>query len=682
MRFSYVEVSGFRGFKDATRFDFPAGFVVLTGRNGAGKSTILDAIDFAFTGTINKYAVKGARGGGLDSHIWWVGDGTPAAQYVEVGLIAPTGQSFKIFRSRDRGLQISLDEVAKQICSDQMAQCPWQETLVQTTLIRDETLSGLSLDLPEQARFEAVRAAIGGLTGPDHSERTSELGKAAATAKRTQDAKLAEAQAELGRALSALTEARSISERQADVSEAEAIIQRLAHDLVATGGDRSEALRRSVAERKQSIPVLMDAIVQAEATVAEERFFTSDEGLTNSLALAAQAEELQHSQSQALAVLGDAQRAAKVEQEADSFAAHMVALLQHGEEIGLVEGHCPLCNAARGDAEFAAAIEAARARLQARGEAAARTADALAKAQSLANQAEQELAAANRALEELDARRARSSQALAAVRAVFERYDLPADPLDTDQLRSLVLKRQEETAQLEHALFILEASSAYDRVTALETRIAQLRENVEEESLRATAADRAVEAVKQIDKAAKSVANQILTEQFDTVMPLLKELYQRLRPHTDWREIETDFGGEVRASLNFTVGDGRNPQFLFSSGQRRAAGLAFLLAIHLSRPWCRLRSLLLDDPVQHIDDYRALNLVEVLSAIRRMGRQVIIAVEDPALADLLCRRLRSTPEETGRRFDLSFGPNGSAIIDSAVDVRPLPREVLRLAEAS
>lgn len=682
MKFSHVEVAGFRGFKDVTRFDFPAGFVVLTGRNGAGKSTVLDAVDYAFTGTINKYAVKGAKGGGLDSHIWWVGDGAPEAQYVEVGLVAPDGQTFKIIRSRDRGLQTAMDELANHLCSDRMAECPWQETFVQTTLIRDETLSGLSLDLPEQARFEAVRAAIGGLAGPDHSARTTELNKAAAAAKRAQDAKLAEAQADLGRALSALTEARSIAERQADVTEAEEIIQRIAPDLAATSGDRSEALRRRVAERKQSIPVLMDAIVQAEATVAEERFFTSDEGIANALAVAAQAEALEQRHSQALAALGDAQRAATAEQEADAFAAHVVALLQHGEEIGLVEGHCPLCNAVRSDAEFANGIEAARARLQARGEAAGRAAETLAKAQSLARQGEQELAAAKRTLEEADARRTRSTEALAAARAVFERHGLSADPLNPEQIRTLVLKRQEETAQLEHALFILEASGAHDRVTALETRIAQLRDNVEEESLRATAAERAVEAAKQIDNAAKSVANQILTEQFDTVMPLLKELYQRLRPHTDWREIETDFGGEVRASLNFTVGDGRNPQFLFSSGQRRAAGLAFLLAIHLSRPWCRLRSLLLDDPVQHIDDYRALNLVEVLSAIRRMGRQVIIAVEDPALADLLCRRLRSTPEETGRRFDLSFGPSGSAIIDSSVDVRPLPREVLRVAEAS
>jgi chromosome segregation protein len=165
-------------------------------------------------------------------------------------------------------------------------------------------------------------------------------------------------------------------------------------------------------------------------------------------------------------------------------------------------------------------------------------------------------------------------------------------------------------------------------------------------------------------------------------MPLLKELYRRLRPHADWAEIESDFGGKVRGSLNFTVGDGYNPQFLFSSGQRRAAGLAFLLAIHLSRPWCRWRSLLMDDPVQHIDDYRSLNLVEVLAAIRRTGRQVIVAVEDPALAELLCRRLRSANEEAGRHFELRSSETGTSVIGKEYDIYPMPRLVLRPAQAS
>ncbi len=682
MRLSYVQIEGFRGFKDAMRFEFPAGFVVLTGRNGAGKSTVLDAVDYALTGSISKYMIKGAKGGGLDSHVWWVGEGAPAAHYVEVGFVAPDGGEIRINRSRDHGLQSPLDEVGRQLCSGQMTGIAWPENLMQTTLIRDETLAGLSLDLPEQARFEAVRAAIGGLTGPDYSGRTSELTKAANTAKAAQDAKLAETQAELGRTLSALTEARSIAERQADVSEAEGIIRRLAPDLDGTGGDRSEQLRRQVAERKQSVPALMEAISKAEAVAAEENYFLSDTGLADALALATQVETLEQSQTQAAEELATAEVAASAEREADTFAAHIVALLNHGEEIGLIEGHCPLCAAARSDEEFTAAIAAARSRISTRGGAPARAADSLAKAQLAAQQIEEQLREAKQSLAKFEARRTRAAQELSAVRSVFDRYGLKADARAPGAALQLVQKRLEETVQLEHALFILEASGAHDRVMALESRIAQLRANVEEEALRATAAERAVEAAKQIDTAARSVANQILTEQFDTVMPLLKELYQRLRPHTDWREIETDFGGKVRASLNFTVGDRRNPQFLFSSGQRRAAGLSFLLAIHLSRPWCRLHSLLLDDPVQHIDDYRALNLVEVLSAIRRMGRQIIVAVEDPALADLLCRRLRSVAGETGRRFDLSSGPNGSARIESQAEVLPLPREVLGLAEAS
>jgi DNA repair exonuclease SbcCD ATPase subunit len=74
MKLEYVELAGFRGFRDKTRFDLPPGFVVLSGRNGTGKSTLLDGVDFALTGTINKFAVKEAKGGGLQDHIWWVGD--------------------------------------------------------------------------------------------------------------------------------------------------------------------------------------------------------------------------------------------------------------------------------------------------------------------------------------------------------------------------------------------------------------------------------------------------------------------------------------------------------------------------------------------------------------------------------------------------------------------------------
>jgi predicted ATP-dependent endonuclease of OLD family len=39
MKLDFIEVCGFRGFRDKIRVDFGSGFTVLSGRNGVGKST-------------------------------------------------------------------------------------------------------------------------------------------------------------------------------------------------------------------------------------------------------------------------------------------------------------------------------------------------------------------------------------------------------------------------------------------------------------------------------------------------------------------------------------------------------------------------------------------------------------------------------------------------------------------
>jgi DNA repair exonuclease SbcCD ATPase subunit len=370
------------------------------------------------------------------------------------------------------------------------------------------------------------------------------------------------------------------------------------------------------------------------------------------------------------------------EKVGDEFATHISAILEHGEAVGLIEGHCPLCDGARTQPEFAAAIAAARTRLAARGERLATTAATVAKARSEVATADQGLAVADKRYAELEGRRLELERSLVSIRETYSRLGFKEPPASGKSAEELLFKEQASIVRLERAFAILETSNAIDKVKSLESRVAQLRERAEQEAAKLSAVERAVEAGRQMEAAAKTVANEILMEQFDTVMPLLKELYRRLRPHADWTEIESDFGGKVRGSLNFVVGDGHNPQFLFSSGQRRAAGLAFLLAVHLSRPWCGWHSLLLDDPVQHIDDYRALNLVEVLTAIRRTNRQVIVAVEDPALADLLCRRLRSESAAVGRIFELQTSKTGTAEIAKSRDIYPMPRLVLREAQAS
>jgi DNA repair exonuclease SbcCD ATPase subunit len=681
MNLSFVEVAGFRGFKSKARFNFSRGFVVLTGRNGAGKSTVLDAIDFAVTGTINKFSVTEAKGGGLGNHIWWVGDGVPDEQYVEVGFLDDEGRETILRRTRERGLETTATDLSSRFWIGDAPES-WQEILMRTSLIRDETIAGLSLDLPEQARFAAVRAAIGGLAGPQHTKRTSEILQAANSASTEQRARVAEARSSLGNALNALTEARSAAQRQDDVARAQQIIQSLAPDLAALPGDRGEALRRLVAQRKQSIAAVGVAVSRAADAAADWRHFHTEPGQAEVAAARDRRGTALKSKEQAEKDLVEAEQIERTEGTGDTVGDRLAALLEHGAAIGLHDGRCPLCAAARSPEEFSAAIEAARLTLSAQVAKATRAAEATKHARTLASAAAAELTQASQHLESLEDRRRESAETMERAAAALGQWGFSFSPTALEASQEALLRRQEETAELERSLFILEASSTYDRVTALEESVERLRKRADGETAKLSDVERAVEAARQIDTAAKEVGNQVLTEQFDTVMPLLKELYQRLRPHTDWREIEIDFGGRVRASLNFTVGDGRNPQFLFSSGQRRAAGVAFLLAVHLSRAWCRLDSLLLDDPVQHIDDYRALNLVEVLSAIRRNGRQVVVAVEDPALADVLCRRLRSSAGASGRRFELATATTGSSTIVREDEILPLPHAVLDAREAS
>lgn len=680
MKLDFIELTGFRGFRERTRFDLPNGFAVFSGRNGSGKSTLLDAIDFAMTGTLNKFSVKEAKGGGLAEHIWWVGEGTAEAHYVSVGFVNERGEHFTVTRSRERGCDTEPEGIMRLLCAGEARSS--LTTLMQTTLIRDELIAGLSLDLPEQARFAAVRAAIGGMVGPDYSERTASILAAATSARNRQDERIKEVQADLGRTLGEVTEARSMADQSAGISGALRLIESLLPSLPAGLAERTEALRKYISERKIALREIETARMSSEELLPEIKFVNSPEAQVAIDGARADRENASKQKELADNRFASLLRLEAEEAGGDEFAAHMVGLLSHGTALGLQEGHCPLCDAIRSRSDFETAIAKAKERLTSRGMKLEETAAAVAEAQSMVREAERVLADAESRYLALENRRDALQQKLKSIQAIYSRFGFHAQIDDPGRAQSSLFAQRESLIQLERALSILEASNAVDRVKVLEARVSTLRGRTDQEAARLVDVERAVEAARQIDAAARTVANQILTEQFDTVMPLVKELYRRLRPHVDWAEIESDFGGKVRGSLNFTVGDGHNPQFLFSSGQRRAAGLAFLLAVHLSRPWCLWRSLLMDDPVQHIDDYRSLNLVEVLAAIRRTGRQLIIAVEDSALASVLCRKLRSAYGDSGRHFELRTATTGTAEIAKVQDVLPMPRLVLRSAQAS
>ena len=254
---------------------------------------------------------------------------------------------------------------------------------------------------------------------------------------------------------------------------------------------------------------------------------------------------------------------------------------------------------------------------------------------------------------------------------------LPADAtLAAEKLAHRITFLESEVAEIENALALLMASQAAAHVVELEREVAAAREKLfaaEKALLRVVRAQGDVE---EGLRTIKRVQGELVDEQLAALSPLFIELYERLRPHVDWRDIRYRLRGDVRRMLSLDVGSGLNPSFMFSSGQRRAAGLAFLFAIFLSRSWCRLNTLILDDPVQHIDDYRALHLTEVLAAVRRTGYQVICTIEDSALAELLGRRLRGDAEDWGAVVELRYWPGEGSKVAGIRRLAPFASRVL------
>ncbi len=55
MKLKEIEIEGFRGIREKTVVPFGEDFTVITGANGAGKSSVIDAVEFALSGRLAKF---------------------------------------------------------------------------------------------------------------------------------------------------------------------------------------------------------------------------------------------------------------------------------------------------------------------------------------------------------------------------------------------------------------------------------------------------------------------------------------------------------------------------------------------------------------------------------------------------------------------------------------------------
>ena len=678
MRLLSVKVAGFRGVRGEITLTFPSGFAVITGANGAGKSTVCDAIEYALCGTLSRINPAKESGEGIAEYIWWRGKQKPTARFVHLELERDDGTIFSITREPSGLKNCTEQAIVDCLCDKSSRPADSVNYLVRTSVLRGEQIAELSLDLPEADRFSFVKACLG---ARDHSEieaAASALAKAFKAHGERLDQEYERQRFRITDITSRISSLKAQALKIEDISGAESLLRR---ELQIPDSDLLSLAREGrakLSELKGKLDLIQTAI--RRLTVAEQKLsaLSTDEYRSRIASLQASLAELQKRLADQRATTTALEESIRTSSQLDPSFQAWAALHEHGTFLGLQDGKCPLCTSPVSLERFQESLKSIKDRIEAESKTAADLLQRRNVASDELRKLSSQLASLERELKDMSSQaEILSLEKNSAIRTLnelgFSGPDLQT--LATARAESI----REEASRLDNKLSILEGSKALEVVGGLEKDLIKLQKETEALARQVSKARSSEERFKEAAATVKRVSGELVDEKLAELSPLLAELYSRLKPHVDWPTVSYITRGDVRRFLSLRIGDDLNPRFMFSNGQRRAAGLAFLLSVHLSRSWCQLNSLILDDPVQHIDDFRALHLVEVLSAIRQTGKQVLCTIEDPELAKLLCRRLRSTEDQEGRFFVLDYQSEAGVTLKEEKAILPLPKNVILAA---
>ncbi|MDF0597739.1 AAA family ATPase [Psychromarinibacter halotolerans] len=240
---------------------------------------------------------------------------------------------------------------------------------------------------------------------------------------------------------------------------------------------------------------------------------------------------------------------------------------------------------------------------------------------------------------------------------------------------------REELSKRERKYRVL--TDTQSRVREIRTVIDRLREE-SDENQRLRNANKAELEVEQLrmQKAAEirrqggvlrasvdEVRSRIIRREFnERLNHLWRDLFVRLAPNEPFVpafSVPTSETQRLEPKLvtNFRNGDsaGGTPGAMLSAGNLNTAALTLFLALHLAVPK-NLPWLILDDPVQSMDDIHISNFASLLRTLaKEHGRQIVIAVHDRQLFDYLSLELSPAyPEDSLLTLEMSRARGGKS----------------------
>lgn len=679
MRLVSLEVSGFRGFARREVIDLDADTVVVVGENGQGKTSIFDAILWAVAGQIPRL--------GSDKSV--VSEFSESGE-ARVSLVGRTKQGTKctMVRSSDGrvsrfSLQVDEGDLLRgPAATDELLKLLWPDALAATD--------------PNQALFSAVERGVylqqdlvrSFIDATDDKERFSTIGELVGTGRIT----------ELQRALesSRLAWTKVTTTRENERQGLRRRVEQLEQGLATPAGPEpavpadpdgwgawwTRAVSAGVALDPPASPDAGGAAGKLDAAIRELQLLEQREvrrrndasSLHRDLAdmpgrpgddikaLQAQVEAAQLAASQARSDVTSA------EEQAAAIRRTQVELAETREELRALaqiairhlDEHCPVC-----DQEYDRAGTKARLESRLRDAPSARALPKLPDVVGLAGavqQKEGEVAQATRLLNDASARVREWESRWAELTGRAERLGLPASGRDVwpKELEARILTHEERLKEVnalrqeaERLLLVLVRSGERARRAEIEREVKALRSDLARSTRDVEQRQKTYDLLSKIIDGLRDASSDVVDEQLKRLAPLLQRIYATADPHPAFRVARLlsrmhRGQGRVVASIGdpFAKVESLAPETLLSSSQMNALAVSIFLALNLGMSALPLEAVILDDPLQSLDDVNLLGLIDLLRSTRER-RQLLISTHDRRFASLLQRKLR--PAKEGQR---------------------------------
>lgn len=698
VRFRWLEIQRFRGFRDPVRFDLDASAVIVSGPNGSGKTSFCDAIQWLLLGTLSRFDPFVTRRDPADITNMYrpgepaiVGAGMTFADFGEVEVERRGTESPGVLRWTDADGPV-YDKQAEDRLRAALrvpTRTDFATYILRAAVLQQDLIRSVLEDKATE-RYKAMLTLLG-LDEIQGFQEAVVQRDAAATrvGERARDA-LRQSEAALLAAQQRLEELLARSLARPDAQEALRVLQarvgrleRLDRNVLTAQLSEPDALQSRIDRTGAALRRLLDQRVQLDARAANLPD-TSPETIE-----AASVRELlaRERAAAALAALQDAQQrlqqGARRDEDLQDLAAKALPLL--GEA-------CPVCAQPIDEVHVQARLEdlaqvsqAELGRLRQQVEDAG-SAHQLARAEAdEAEAAHGRVVAASQALLQVDTDlttwRAQVVEEAPRVAELGLRVD--ASALDAPPtLAAVVEDLRELWASLAEYRSRLPEAAIDNEVTAAQAEVANLVAATEEARSAAASASTQEEAAASLQRTTTR-ATAAVTEQRSNVMaPIVQDIFSRLDPHPTLKQLDFRFDvyyekGTARPIVkDEAAGVEANPIFVLSSSQANVAALACFLALGWATGSRSAGFALLDDPLQSMDDVNALGFADVCRHLRA-DRQLIISTHDRRLASLLRRKLAPRlPDQRTLTLEFSSwgppGPNVDAkVVESETDAGAL-----------